>query len=135
MWDLYELLRDIDPRWLGVQFDIRHAVAEAGQSWPLTLRLLAPWIKCTDLKDFRWEQSPGKAVIDNVPIGRGIVPFDAYFKLVRELKLTGPMSVHLEYAPFERSPMPEAEKRVEFPKLMRQDLEALRGFMAKHGLA
>jgi len=134
VWDLYELLRDIDPRGLGVQYDIRHAVAEGGQSWPVGLKLLAPWIKCTDLKDFRWEQTPGKAVIDNVPIGRGIVPFDAYFKLVRELKLTGPMSVHLEYAPFERSPMPEAEKRVQFPKLMRQDLEALRGFMTKQGV-
>lgn len=134
VWDLHELLRDLDPRAIGVQYDIRHAVAEGGQSWPLGLKLLAPWIKCTDVKDFRWEQSPGKAVIENVPIGRGIVPFDAYFKLVRELKLTGPMSVHLEYAPFERSPMPEAEKRVQFPKLMRQDLEALRGFMGKQGL-
>ena len=77
-----------------MQFDIRHAVAEAGQSWPLTLRLLAPWIKCTDLKDFRWEQSAGKAAIDNVPVGEGVVPYEAYFKLVRELKLTGPMSVN-----------------------------------------
>ena len=135
VWDLYELLRDIDPRALGVQYDIRHATAEGGQSWPLALKLLAPWIKCTDLKDFKWEQSPGKAVIENVPVGEGIVNFDAYFKLVRELKLTGPASVHFEYAPFERSPMPEAEKRVKFPGLMRKDLTALRGFMAKHGLS
>jgi sugar phosphate isomerase/epimerase len=135
MWDLYELLREIDPRWLGVQFDIRHAVAEAGQSWPLTLRLLAPWIKCTDLKDFRWEQSAGKAAIDNVPIGEGVVPYEAYFKLVRELGLNGPASVHFEYPPFERSPMSEAEKRAKFPELMRKDRAALKAVMAKAGVS
>lgn len=132
IWDLHELLRDLDPRWIGVQYDIRHATAEGGQSWPLPLKLLAPWIKCTDAKDFRWEQSPGKAAIENVPIGEGIVNFDAYFRLVRELKLTGPISVHLEYPPFERVQMSEADKRAKFPALMRKDLTALKAAMAKH---
>lgn len=135
LWDLYELLRDIDPRGLGVQYDIRHAVVEGAQSWPTTLKLLAPWIKCTDLKDFKWEQAPGKAVIENVPIGEGIVPFDAYFKLVRELKLSGPMSVHLEYAPFEKSQISEAEKRALFPALMKKDLVSLKAAMAKQGIS
>ena len=132
LWDLHHLLRDIDPRGLGVQYDIRHAIVEGAQSWPVTLKLLAPWIRCTDLKDFKWEQAPGKATIENVPVNEGIVPFDAYFKLVSELKISGPMSVHLEYSPFERSPMPEAEKRVKFPALMRKDLVALKAHLAKY---
>jgi len=135
MWDLYELLKDIDPRWLGVQFDIRHAVAEAGQSWPITLRLLAPWIRCTDIKDFRWEQGPGKAAIDNVPLGQGIVPYAAYLRLVRELQLAGPMSLHLEYPPFERAPLSEVDKRKQFPALMRKDLDTLKGWMAQAGIS
>jgi sugar phosphate isomerase/epimerase len=134
LWDLHEILRDLDPRWVGVQYDIRHAVVEGAQSWPVTLKLLAPWIRCTDLKDFKWEQSPGKGTIENVPLNEGIVPFDAYFKLVSELKISGPMSVHLEYPPFERSTMPEAEKRVKFPALMRKDLMALKAHLAKHKL-
>jgi L-ribulose-5-phosphate 3-epimerase len=135
LWDLHELLRDLDPRWIGVQYDIRHATAEGGQSWSLPLKLLAPWIKCTDAKDFKWEQSPGKASIENVPIGEGIVNFDSYFKLVRELKLTGPISVHLEYPPFERSDMSQADKRKNFPGLMKKDLVALKAAMAKHKIA
>lgn len=137
VWDLYELMRDHDPRWLGVQYDIRHAVAEGGQSWPLALRLLAPWIRCTDLKDFKWEQNPGKAGIDNVPIGQGIVNYDAYFKLVAELGLHGPRSVHFEYPPFERAPKPlsDAEKRPLLLGLMKQDLAALRAHLAKHKIA
>lgn len=135
IWDLFEIVRDYDSRWIGVQYDIRHAVVEGGQSWPTTLRLIAPWIKCTDMKDFKWEQSPGKAGIENVPIGEGVVPFDAYFKMVRELKISGPMSVHLEYAPFERSQISEAEKRTQFPALMKKDLVALKGLMAKQGIS
>lgn len=135
LWDLYEILRDLDPRWVGVQYDIRHAIVEGAESWPITLKLLAPWIRCTDLKDFKWEQAPGKAKIENVPVNEGIVPFDAYFKLVSELKISGPISVHLEYSPFERSPMPEAEKRVKFPALMRKDLVALKAHLAKYKMA
>jgi sugar phosphate isomerase/epimerase len=136
LWDLYLLLRDIDPRWFGVQYDIRHATAEGGQSWPVALKLLAPWIKCTDAKDFKWEQAPGKAAIENVPVGDGVVNFDAYFKLVRELNIPGPISVHFEYPPFERTPnMTTAEKRAKFPALMKKDLAVLKAAMAKNKVA
>ena len=136
IWDLYELVKDVDPQWVGVQYDIRHATAEGGQSWPLALKLVAPWIKCTDLKDFVWEQSPGKAAIENVPIGEGIVNFDAYFKLVRELNISGPRSFHFEYPPFERAPqVPENQKRGLFLAAMKKDLAAIKGFMAKQQLA
>ncbi len=134
IWDMHEVLRDIDPRWAGAQYDIRHAVAEGGQSWPIALELIAPWIRCVDLKDFKWEQKPGKATIENVPIGEGIVPFDAYFKLVGELNIRGPVSVHFEYPPFERARIPEAEKRPLLLAAMKKDLAALEPLLAKHKL-
>ncbi|MGH8020027.1 MAG: sugar phosphate isomerase/epimerase family protein [Opitutaceae bacterium] len=134
VWDIYEVLHDIDPRWAGVQYDIRHAVAEGGQSWPVALELVAPWIRCIDLKDFKWEQTPGKATIENVPIGEGIVPFDAYFKRVSELNIHGPVSVHFEYPPFARARIPEAEKRPLLLAAMKKDLAALEPLFAKHKL-
>lgn len=130
IWDLHEVLRDLDPRWTGVQYDIRHAVAEGGQSWPLALKLMAPWIRCVDLKDFRWEQAPGKATIENVPIGEGVVPFEAYFNLVAQLNIRGPVSVHFEYPPFERAQVPEAEKRPRLLAAMKKDRAALRKYLA-----
>ena len=137
VWDLYELLRDIDPRALGVQYDIRHAVAEGGQSWPVGLKLLRPWIRCTDIKDFKWLQSPGRAEIENTPLGEGIVPLDAYFKLLHELNLSGPMSVHFEYPPFERLPRPltKDEQPAHFAIPMKKDFAVLQRLMAKHLLA
>lgn len=137
VWDLYELLKDVDPRWMGVQYDIRHATVEGGQAWPLAFKLLHRWIRCSDIKDFKWMQAPGKATIENVPLGEGIVNFDQYFKLVRELNVGGPMSMHLEYPPFERNltPLSNEEKLTQFASYMRKDLQALKGWMKKHGVA
>jgi len=135
VWDIYELLREADPKWSGVQYDIRHAVAEGGQSWSLGLKLMAKWVRCIDLKDFKWEQMPGRATIENVPIGEGIVPYDAFFKLVRELGIQGPASFHFEYPPFERTAMGDAEKRRLLPNLMMKDLAVIKTQMARHQLA
>ena len=137
VWDLHELLRDIDPLSLGVQFDIRHAVTEGGQCWPVGLQLLRPWIRCTDIKDFKWQQSPGAAAVINTPLGEGIVPLDAYFKLVRQLNITGPMSVHLEYAPFEglKTPLSPDERQRQFSAAMRKDIAVLKTLLQRNGIA
>ncbi|MEY4939691.1 MAG: hypothetical protein RIQ93_1426 [Verrucomicrobiota bacterium] len=137
VWDLHELLRDHDPRWMGCEYDICHASVEAGLSWSVPLRLLAPWIRCSNLKDFKWTQVGNKPAPDFVPLGDGVVEFDRYFKLVRELRIGGPISVHLEYPPFERArPLPSAaEKLRQFPPAMRKDLAVLRQLMAKHQMS
>jgi L-ribulose-5-phosphate 3-epimerase len=98
VWDLYELLKDRNPEFIGVQYDIRHASVEGGVSWPLGMKLLAPWIRTTDIKDFIWEKNEnGKWVIKNVPLGEGMVDFKTYFELYKSLGIQGPVSVHYEY--------------------------------------
>lgn len=98
VWDLYHLLKDRDPEFIGVQYDIRHAVVEGGMSWPVGMKLLAPWIRTTDIKDFVWEKKPdGKWEVKNVPLGEGMVDFDKYFDLYRELNIEAPVSIHYEY--------------------------------------
>ncbi len=136
VWDIYELVRDLDPQWMGIQYDIRHAIVEGAQSWPIALRLLAPWARCFDIKDFKWKQSPGRSVVENVPLGEGIVPYDEYFKLVKELGLGGPMSLHLEYPPFERDPrkLSDEQKLAEFTAGMKRDAATLKGWMQQAGL-
>jgi sugar phosphate isomerase/epimerase len=124
---LHELLRDLDPRWLGCQYDIRHAVTAAGQSWPVTLELLHPWVRTTAWKDFRWRQSPGKQEVENVPIGEGVVDFPAYLERARGFGVGGPRSVHLEYPPFEGGPaLTPAERRPLLVAGLRRDLAALK---------
>ena len=82
---------------MGCQYDIRHASAEGGMSWPTQLRLIEPRINSIVIKDYTWKQEDGKWKLSNVPIGEGMVDFDAYFKLLKKYKINVPVSMHYEY--------------------------------------
>jgi len=94
---LGELNRTHNIEYFGAQYDIRHAVAEGGRSWSNGVKLIRDNIKTIVLKDFKWGQVNGKWKIINVPIGEGMVDFDAYFKLLKSLAVKVPVSLHLEY--------------------------------------
>ena len=97
VWDMYWILKDTDPQYIGVQYDIRHAVCEGGNSWPVGMKLLAPWIKTTVAKDFIWIKKGERWAIKDVPLGEGQVNFNAYLEQYKALGLSGPVSVHYEY--------------------------------------
>lgn len=97
VWDLYYLLKDRNPDFIGVQYDVRHAMVEGGVSWPLGMKLLAPWIKTTDIKDFIWQKIDGRWSLVNVPLGEGMVDFNKYFELYKSFDIDAPVSIHYEY--------------------------------------
>lgn len=97
VWDLWNVLRDISPSEISSQFDIRHAVAEGAFSWIVALRLVGEHIGSLAIKDFTWSVSGGKASAVNVPLGTGIVDFDLFFSTIRELGISVPISLHVEY--------------------------------------
>ena len=96
-WEVKTILETADPDFFGVQYDIRHAVAEGGHSWENGLQLLYPQIKVIVLKDFKWGKVDGRWKTVNVPIGEGMVDFTRYFKLLKKYRLAPPVSLHLEY--------------------------------------
>ena len=96
-WEIDTLLKTVNTDYFGVQYDIRHAVAESGKAWSNGLQLLHSNIKIIVLKDFKWEIVEGKTKLVNVPIGEGMVDFDKYFKLLKKYGLNPPVSLHLEY--------------------------------------
>ncbi|MBL7971630.1 MAG: sugar phosphate isomerase/epimerase [Prolixibacteraceae bacterium] len=98
VWDLYDLLKDVDPRFLGVQYDIRHAVTEGGYSWILGMKRIAPWIRTVDIKDFVWgRNAKGHWRHQNVPLGEGMVSFDEFLTEYASLNAEAPISIHYEY--------------------------------------
>lgn len=98
VWDIYELLKNVNPKFLGVQYDIRHAVFEGFNSWKLGMQRLAPWINTIDIKDFVIEKdASGKWNAQNVQLGEGIVNFDEFLKEYAGLKVEAPISIHYEY--------------------------------------
>jgi sugar phosphate isomerase/epimerase len=97
VWDLWELMKDLDPKYIGCQFDIRHATVEGGNTWPLHLRLMSEYMKTLVMKDFSWEKRNNKWRTINCPLGNGAVDFVRYFQLLKKLSISGPISVHYEY--------------------------------------
>jgi L-ribulose-5-phosphate 3-epimerase len=98
VWELWELLREADKQYMGLQYDIRHAVVEGGLSWQNGLRLIQPQIKTLAIKDFMWEKKNGLWDTKNTPVGEGMVDFKTYFKLLKQYRISAPVTLHLEYS-------------------------------------
>jgi len=137
VWDLYHILKDSDPEFIGVQYDIRHATAEGGFSWPLGLKLLGPWIRTTDIKDFIWyENEKGEWKLKNVPLGEGMVNFKKYFELYKSMDIGAPVSIHYEYdlggaEHGDRNPTMSLD---EINKWLEKDITFLKNEFKKYGI-
>jgi len=100
LWDLHELLKDIDPKELGVHFDIGHATVENGLSWPTAFSLVKHRIGAVIVKDFYWKHTPGQGQKTVwVPLGQGCVN-PKFFGMLRAADFRGPITMQFEY-PFE----------------------------------
>lgn len=128
VWDIYELIKDLDPRWIGSQYDIRHAVIEGGNSWPLGMDLLIPHIKCVAIKDFYWGKKKGKWAPISCPLGEGMVDFDTYFKLLNQARLDVPISLHFEYDMPGKNMELNARKQAT-KAIMQKDIKTLRSYL------
>jgi len=137
VWDLYDLLKDVNPKYLGVQYDIRHATTEAGYSWILGMKRVEPWIRTICIKDFVWGKTDkGDWKHENVMLGEGIVKFDEFLKEYATLKVEAPISIHYEYdlggaetGKKEISMQPE-----KIYNMMKTDLDWLRKSMLKNNI-
>jgi L-ribulose-5-phosphate 3-epimerase len=129
VWDLWLLLRDVGSPWLGCQYDVRHAIIEGGTSWVNGLRLIAPFIHTLDVKDGHWAKTDVGWQALTVPLGEGVVDLVAFFRLLAEVGVRAPISMHFEY-PFPEEGGP-AERRRAAVALMRRDRERLRSAMAE----
>lgn len=97
IWELWDMVQKADKKHMGVQYDIRHAVVEGGLSWKNGLQLIQPDIKILAIKDFVWTKKNGAYVVENVPLGEGMVDFKSYLSLLKEYNINVPISLHYEY--------------------------------------
>lgn len=98
VWDLYELMKNVNPEFMGVQYDIRHAIVEGAYSWKLGMKRIAPWIATIDIKDFVWAKNEKNVWRhSNIPLGEGMVNFDEFLKEYASMKVEAPISIHYEY--------------------------------------
>lgn len=123
VWDIYECIKDIDPAYIGLEYDPMHAFYETNLSWSHGLELIAPWIVSVDLKDFHYRVDPKderKMKKKMVGAGAGIVPWRETKRLL-DLHGVDPLYiVHFEYD-FDKTDLPLTVKR---------ELQHFRGFFS-----
>lgn len=98
LWDLRQALEGLPRRWLGCQFDIRHATVEGGLAWPTNFKALADRIHTVVVKDFRWMETSEGWRVENCPLGEGMVPIGPFLSLLLKSGFAGPISLHCEYS-------------------------------------
>lgn len=122
VWDLWEVLKHMDPLWIGAQYDVFHAIVEGANSWPLGFNLLKPYIGTLDIKDFYWKKTDGKWDQEITPLGEGMVDFKKFIALLKENNMHGPFSIHCEYLSDKDNLRSKAAR-------MKKDLTTLRGWL------
>ena len=98
IWDLWLALKDLDPAYISCQYDIRHATVEGPDTWSTSLNVLHKHIKTIAIKDFTWAPQGAKWQARTVPLGGGIVNYDKYLSMIKQYQISGPASMHFEYA-------------------------------------
>jgi L-ribulose-5-phosphate 3-epimerase len=118
--ELHELVKDLDPRQVGVAFDIGHALVVHGKGWREHFERLKSHIKIIYIKDVksgaRW-----------VPFGEGEVGGSGYFKALREFGYHAPVSMHIEY---DWTNGGKERTRPALLKALRESLGVVKGWLA-----
>ena len=99
VWDLASVVKDHDPKYIGIQYDPMHVRAEGGPSWDHTLGVIAPWIDIVCLKDFHFalDESGKDWKRELVPAGKGIVDFTEVKRLMELEGVKPRYTVHYDY--------------------------------------
>ena len=102
VWDMWELLRHLDPKQLAAYFDIGHATVEGGYSWHLHAKIIEPLLAVVSVKDFKWAKGRPNARRKNpweaewCPLGEGMIQPE-FFAWLKMASFSGPISTHFEY--------------------------------------
>ena len=138
IWDLWYLMKELDPNAIGMNFDVAHATIEGGLGgWIDSFKITGKYLRGIAIKDFAWGKD-GKGVAQSQwkPIGEGMVKLPQFFSMVAQTPFAGPVQMHYEY------PLGGAnggKTTLTIPKeevyaAMKKDLDKTRAMMAQAGL-
>jgi sugar phosphate isomerase/epimerase len=139
VWDIFQVLKDLDSNAVAINYDVGHATVEGGLGgWIDSFRLAESHIRGIAFKDFAWQKDTnGDWAPAWVPLGQGMVRFRHFVSMLANSTVDGPIQLHFEY------PLGGAENgkrqltmpRDEVFSAMRRDLHQLRSYLSEAGLA
>lgn len=138
IWDLWTLMKDLDPRWIGINYDIGHATVEGGfGGWIDSAHLVQRHMRGVALKDFAWgKNAKGVWAPQWCAVGEGMVNFPAFFEILKAARFSGPLQMHFEYPALGAA---HTGGQLDIPKekfmaMLRKDLAYVKGQMRQAGL-
>jgi sugar phosphate isomerase/epimerase len=138
IWDLHEILQDVDPALVGVNFDVAHATIEGGLGgWINSFKITGPHLRGIAIKDFAWaKDDKGTWQPGWCPLGQGMVHLAAFLQMVKSAGFRGPIQQHFEY---DLGGANDGKATITIPQAqvfaaMKRDLATLRGALARAGL-
>ena len=101
VWDMHMILRSVDPRTAGYDFDIGNATAEGGAGgWSVALRLALPRIRMVTARDFNWSKDASGAWKPvPCPLGEGMVDWKTLFAALARVRFAGPITLPIDHHP------------------------------------
>ncbi len=99
IWDTYIMIRGMDARTIGYDYDAGYAAEAGGLSSDVALRLALPRIKMVTARDFYWTKESGAWKRVACPLGEGMVDWPTLFKTLAAARFAGPVSVTVDYQP------------------------------------
>ncbi|MBZ5725188.1 MAG: sugar phosphate isomerase/epimerase [Acidobacteriia bacterium] len=102
--DINRLIRPLDPRWVGFDFDAGFASQGAPGAMNVALSLALPRLKMVSLRDFQWAASAdgaaeGARKTTPCPLGEGVVEWAPLFAALARARFSGPISLQVDYQP------------------------------------
>ncbi len=97
--DVDGLIRGVDPRWIGYDFDPGFAAQTAGVEGAEAARKLAQSrMKAVTVRDFTWSKEgdgPKRAI--PCPLGQGVVDWGKFFTALARARFVGPLTIEVRY--------------------------------------
>jgi sugar phosphate isomerase/epimerase len=138
IWDLHILMKDLDPKAIGVNYDVGHATIEGGLGgWIDSFKITGAHLRGIAVKDFLWERDAKGAWREQwKPIGEGMVRFPQFFTMVADAGFAGPLQIHYEYplGGANNGDRKIAISREEVFNAMKKDLVKVRGYLGQAGV-
>jgi len=101
VWDAGLLLRGIDARFAGYDFDIGYAARQGAAAAAVALRMALPRLKMVTARDCYWTKESGAWTLAECPLGEGMVDWPAVFRTLGAAHYAGPILLRADYRPSE----------------------------------
>jgi len=100
VWDYTAMLRGVDPRIVGYDFDPGCATQFSGPEGAVnSLRVALPRLKAVTVSDAAWTRDGGQWKVAPCPLGEGSVDWQKFFATLARTKFVGPVTLEIRYQP------------------------------------